>query len=88
MEKADDYLLQAIVETVVLVIFLASHIYLGCGISLRKMQQDGPEVYTQVDFYSILSVCCCFRYLYVLLSEHDDVKAFYNIIFSLSRSAL
>ena len=44
MEKADDYLLQAIVETVVLVI------YLGCGISLRKMQQDGPEVYTQVDF--------------------------------------
>lgn len=36
MEKADDYLLQAIVETVVLVIFLASHIYLGCGISLRK----------------------------------------------------
>lgn len=45
------------------------------------MQQDGPEVYTQVDFYSILSVCCCFRYLFVLLSEHGDVKAFYNIIF-------
>ena len=50
MEKADDYLLQAIVETVVLLFLLASHIYSGCGISLRKMQQDGQEAYTQVVF--------------------------------------
>ena len=49
MEKADDYLLQAIVETVVLVIFLGIT-YLGCGISLRKMQQDGQEAYTQAVF--------------------------------------
>lgn len=81
MEKADDYLLQAIVETVVLVIFLASHIYLGCGIFLRKMQQDGQEAYTQAVFHSVLFVCCCFRHLFVLLGEHGDVKAFYNIIF-------
>ena len=49
MEKADDYLLQAIVRRC-LVIFWASHIYLGCGISLRKMQQDGQEAYTQAVF--------------------------------------
>lgn len=69
MEKVDDYLLQAIVETVILVIFLASHIYLGCGISLRKMQQDGPEAYTQAVFHSVLSVCCCFRHIFVLFER-------------------
>ena len=39
MEKADDYLLQAIV--------------------------DQKFIHRWI-FYSILSVCCCFRYLYVL----------------------
>ena len=50
MEKADDYLLQAIVETVVLVIFLGITYLFGLWISLRKMQQDGQEAYTQAVF--------------------------------------
>lgn len=45
------------------------------------MQQDGPEAFTQAVFHSVLLVCCCFRHLFVFLSEHGDVKAFYNIIF-------
>ena len=46
------------------------------------MQQDGPEVYTQVDFYIVYCLYAVVSGIYMcFLSEHDDVKAFYNIIF-------
>lgn len=82
MEKADDYLLQAIVETVVLVIFLGITYLFGLW-DIFKENAAGwtRSLYTGGFFHSLLSVCCCFRYLYVLLSEHGDVKAFYNILF-------
>lgn len=50
MEKADDYLLQAIVETVVLVIFLGITYLFGLWDIFKEMQQDGQEAYTQVVF--------------------------------------
>ena len=64
MEKADDYLLQAIVETVVLVIFLGITYIFGLW-DIFKENADKKLIHRWF-FHSILSVCCCFRHIFVL----------------------
>ena len=82
MEKADDYLLQAIVETVVLVIFLGITYLFGLwDIFKENVAGLTRSLYTGGFFivyclYAVVSgIYMCF------LSEHGDVKAFYNILF-------
>ena len=82
MEKADDYLLQAIVETVVLVIFLGITYIFGLWDIFKENAAGWTRSLYTGGFFIVYCLYAVVSGIYMcFLSEHDDVKAFYNIIF-------
>ena len=82
MEKADDYLLQAIVETVVLVIFLGITYLFGLWDIFKENAAGWTRSLYTGGFFIVYCLYAVVSGIYLcFLSEHGDVKAFYNIIF-------
>ena len=82
MEKADDYLLQAIVETVVLVIFLGVTYLFGLWDIFKENAAGWTRSLYTGGFFIVYCLYAVVSGIYLcFLSEHGDVKAFYNIIF-------
>ena len=82
MEKADDYLLQAIVETVVLVIFLGITYIFGLWDIFKENAAGWTRSLYTGGFFIVYCLYAVVSGIYLcFLSEHGDVKAFYNIIF-------
>ena len=82
MEKADDYLLQAIVETVVLVIFLGITYIFGLWDIFKENAAGWTRSLYTGGFFIVYCLYAVVSGIYLcFLGEHGDVKAFYNIIF-------
>ena len=82
MEKADDYLLQAIVETVVLVIFLGITYLFGLWDIFKENAAGWTRSLYTGGFFIVYCLYAVVSGIYMcFLSEHGDVKAFYNILF-------
>ena len=82
MEKADDYLLQAIVETVVLVIFLGITYLFGLWDIFKENAAGWTRSLYTGGFFIVYCLYAVVSGIYLcFLGEHGDVKAFYNIIF-------
>lgn len=82
MEKADDYLLQAIVETVVLVIFLGITYLFGLWDIFKENAAGWTRSLYTGGFFIVYCLYAVVSGIYIcFLNDHGDVKAFYNIIF-------
>ena len=82
MEKVDDYLLQAIVETVILVIFLGITYIFGLWDIFKENAAGWTRSLYTGGFFIVYCMYAVVSGIYLcFLSEHGDVKAFYNIIF-------
>ena len=77
MEKADDYLLQAIVETVVLVIFLGITYLFGLWDIFKENAAGWARSLYTGGFFIVYCLYAVVSGIYMcFLSEHGDVKAF------------
>ena len=80
--KGDDYLLQAIVETVVLVIFLGITYIFGLWDIFKENAAGWTRSLYTGGFFIVYCLYAVVSGIYLcFLGEHGDVKAFYNIIF-------
>lgn len=82
MENADDYLLQAIVETVVLVIFLGITYLFGLWDIFKENAAGWTRSLYTGGFFIVYCLYAVVSGIYMcFLNDHGDVKAFYNILF-------